>query len=205
MARVSPCPRARLLPPWCWCAPSGRACCLNSISALPEISRVFGRPSPGPWPAAAQGGAGWPSQLLAGPTLGKEQVRGCRGGARGETWPCQEWPCAKGQVDGHCLRPHKLLLTLGKGTRVHSPWAKWGPGGAGGWQWQQRVWTPHRSRNFLSSGVKLVASGGQPCPLRGSFLVFPNFSTILMSLWGREVEGGMTGFCQGKHGSSHSR
>lgn len=154
-----PCPRASLLPPQCWCTPSGRACCLKGVSALPEISRVLSRPSRGPRLAAAQGGAGQPSQLLPRAALGKEQVEGCRGGARGGTL---RKPRAKGWEHGHCPRPRKLLLTLGKGTGVRSPRAKPGLGGAGGRQWQQGSGPLTAARKFVSSGVKPVPSSRRP-------------------------------------------
>lgn len=41
---------------------------------------------------------------------------------KGETQLCQRMTLCKGQADGCCLRPHKLLLAQGKG--LQSPWPK---------------------------------------------------------------------------------
>ena len=159
---ISPLPVGQLAPSLVLVCAVGKGLLL-SVPALPEISSRFGRPPPGLRLAAScsMGGAGWPPQLLAG---AKTRLGGAGWGNRANL-------ALPGTALGHRgLQPMRQV-------------------GAGGQQWQPGSGPPTTARTFLGSEVKPVPHVGHPCPLRGSFPIFPNFSTILASLWRREAEG----------------
>lgn len=175
MARMSPCPWVRFLPPirkslllnWCFC-PSR-----NFQSVQQPLTR-----------ATASHGR---QHRLADPAMaGKEKVKVCYGGARGKPSSAREWACAKAGQMGSAWGHRSCSLLRAKGPKAggqKAPRECWRTAVAGA------VWTPHHS-----GGVKLVPGLRHSCPSHCSLPVFLNFSALLTSLWRRRVKGSDGGF-----------
>lgn len=172
---MSPCPWVRFLPP------IRKSLLLNQCFCPSRNFQGFQQPLTG-----AVASCWWQHRVAEPAMAGKEKVKVCCGGARGKPSSAREWPCAKAGQMGAAWGHRSCSLPRAKGPKAggqKAPRECWRTAAEGG------VWTPHHS-----GGVKLVPTVRHPCPSHFSLPVFPNFSTLLTSLWRREVKGGDGGF-----------